>query len=363
MAFDPFKVSEIGKNTDPVKPDPVKPDPDKPVNPVKPDPVKPDDAVDFKAKYDRFSNFDTDEFNELVPLIEGVDGADYKVKIKTFVEDHKKTKAEIDKLREQDAERERWFKQNQIQNSQEFNEKYAKPVTAAVDLYNATIGEHDAEGNPKNEQVWVKLREAVFNQGKDMNAAQIKALLQTFSKQYKDRFQEEPDLPTIKQVMEARESIVTAQSRKLQAIQEWDALQEQNKIARINQETLQQQETRKAKVVENAQKVKDFAASKFDRTPYEGIVDDAMFSDVTKEVDVMVREMTDGTSNPDLESFLYLTYKAKMFDKLLVSIKEDRSIAADYKKGLGDPGSGGTKHGDFVNKDGNSVKISSFLDS
>jgi hypothetical protein len=300
------------------------------------------EEIDYKAKYEKFKDFDTDAFEVLKPIILEEEGEEIGSKIANLATKHKEYKTKIGELTEKEKAREAWFRENQILHSREFQENYELPVKKSVDLYNALLGETDKEGKPVREDVWVKYRKAIWNDGKELTAAQIKAINKNFSDGYHQKFGDAPELPSIREIMDSRDELIDAQYNRIQAIQNWEKEVELRTAQQKNQETEREAEIRKAKEIENRQKYDVFKKEiKYDA--YSEFFDKEVIDSKAEEMRIEFEDAMSGKNVPKLEEYFEMLHKAKLFDDLLNKSKELNSIVKEVKKGRREIGDGQPK--------------------
>jgi hypothetical protein len=291
---------------------------------------------------DKFKDLDVPEFEELVTLLKNEEGEDLPTKIKTFREKYEAS-SKIKELEDADRAREKWFRENKIVESREFKEKFEIPVNKSAEIYSALLGETDAEGNYRHEEIYTKLRKAIWNEGaQDMNAPKIKALLKSFSEQYAGRFGVEPSLPTIKEIIDARDNLILAQSRKINAIEKWEEYQEQERISLTARQRELQDTDRKNKTEDAKVKFKDFT-TKLNASDYPWAKEEDIQTKA-KEFEKDFISMVSGQVNKNTEDYLPEGFKARMYDDLLSAYKELRSFV-DEKIGHAPPKPGGSLDG------------------
>lgn len=291
---------------------------------------------------DKFKDLDVPEFEELVTLLKNEEGEDIPSKIKTFKSKYEAS-SKIKELEESDRAREKWFRENKILESREFKEKFEVPVAKSAEIYSALLGETDAEGNYRHEEIYTKLRKAIWNEGaQDMNAPKIKALLKSFSEQYAGRFGIEPSLPTIKEIIDARDNLILAQSKKLNAIERWEELQEQDKINSIARQRELQEVDKKNKTEDAKIKFKEFS-SKLNAGDYPWAKEEDI-QNKAKEFEKDFIGMVSGQVNKNTEDYLPEGFKSRMYDDLLTAYRELKSFV-DEKIGHAPPKPGGSLDG------------------
>lgn len=290
------------------------------------------DETDYKSKYERFAILDTPEFDELLPVILEEEGEDVSIKIKRVANGYKESKAKLGELTEKEKERETWFRENKITHSREFQENYDKPLKENLNLYNALLGESDKEGKPRREEAWIKFRETIFNKGQDLTPAQIKAINKAFTDQYHQKYGEAPELPSIKEIMDAREEVIFSQASRLDALTNWEKKTELRRAEITNKQTADQEEIKKAKAIENAAKYQNFKK----RINYDELQDFFDKDKVDSTAEEMRQEFEDAMSGkkaPQLEEYFEMLHKAKLFDELYPKAKEYKSIVDEIKDG------------------------------
>lgn len=311
--------------------------------------------IDYKAKYESLSFLDSDEGKELLSLLEAEEGPDPKAKVVAFATKAKTAIGEVTELQKKEAEREAWFRDNQIQNSREYQDRYIAPVQKALDLYNGLLGEETQGGQPVNEEAYKKLRTAIFNKGNDLSVAETKALLRKFSDDYTAKFGKEPVLPTVKEILDAKTDLVAAEAKRLSALQNW----EQEKKAREEAAKAKQAEDLKQKregVLAQRREQHLEAKQGFNYAELSEFFEEAKVREAFDEQHGKVMAIIEGKAGDiEYKDYLSTTVKAALFDQLLAKSKELKSIADDIKKSkkIIDIGSGNPdakKEGDKTGK-------------
>lgn len=316
--FDPFGLRKNKVVQDPPKQDDVK-----------------DEQIDKDAFYERFKSYDTESFKSLEELINQQEGED---KIATFVSNAKGAQETLKSLKEKEEEREQYFQKVRITDSRLYQEKFQKPLLKSLDLYNGILGENDSEGKPKNDGMWEALRTTIYNEGKEVSTAEIRKMLSDFNKQYAQKFGEEPDLPTIKEVLDAREDLIRNRSRAAQAIQEWqkEVEDEERESASANIKKTTQQ--REILTEQRNGEFKSFLGS-LNLDQYGGFFDQEAVKDAATEIHNRVLGVVKGESADTMQypEYLDLYVKAKLFDKLMPEAAKMKKFMDEYKSG--NPGS------------------------
>lgn len=335
--FDPFNIKEEAKKSKEEKPeDNIKPeDEDKPEdNPSE------EEEEDFKLspeelrqKYERIKDFDNEKLEDIKGLIESQEGDSFEEKVENLKKGYELTTKQLQEIKEKEEEREQWFKQNQIQNSTEFKENYQKPVEKDLEYFNTLLSEVDNEGNFKNEDKFAKLREYIFNKGEDITLPKLKAIVNKFSEEYQKAFGEAPDLPSIKEIINARDSLVSSLEKRQIAVNQWEEIRErEEKESEIKTKEERQKQLEVIKKDQD-EKYKRFILD-FD---YDSVEDffpqdevKGHLSEIKGEIDKLINnERKDFT----FTEYLDIAVKAKMFDKLLNESKDLKSFVDEYKKG------------------------------
>ena len=281
---------------------------------------------DVSAKYARFKDFDLPEFEEILTLVQGATGEDVASKIKAFTGNYAQA-SKVAELETENAKREDWFRKNQIVHSQEFQEKYALPVAKSLDLYSALMSEVDKDGNYKNENVYEKLRKSIWDDGNEMPTPKIKALLKEFSKQYTDKFGVEPDLPSIKAVIDARDDLINASKKKNNALEQWEQLREVETAQEKAKQLDHQSNVVKNTVAENKSK---FATFKQQLQPADfAFVPQADFEAIVDTFEKSFIGMIDGSIKRQPEDYLPEGLKAQAYDRLLTEYQTLRKYVDD----------------------------------
>lgn len=316
---------------------------------------------DYKAFYEKYNWINSDAAEELKPLIEAQEGED---KVKSFVDKSKQVLTSFEEIQKKEAEREKWFREHSIQHSREFHESYQKPVEKALDLYNGLLGETDDEGKPRNEEMWRKLRETVFNKGNEVTVSQVKKMLSDYSSAYTKRFGQEPNLPTVKEVMDARDMLIDRELKKLNAIDNWEAEQEQRQ-EQTKRATLEQiAERRKTIIAERDEQLK-MVVRDFDYDQYKDYFQPDDIKANFSEIHDRVKRIINGEEKEiQYNEYLELYAKAKLFDKLMPEAAKAKKFMEEYRKG--NPGtikSGDRQedHKQTERKAGEVSELSSFL--
>lgn len=297
---------------------------------------------DHKAFYEKYRWLDDAAVEELKPLIEAQEGDN---KVKAFVEKSKTVLTEWEQIQQKETEREQWFRQNKITSSQYFQENYQRPVAKALDLYNGLLGETGEDNKPRNEEMWAKLRETIFNKGNEVTVSQVKKMMSDYEAAYTKRFGQAPQLPTVKEVLDAREELIAKELKKIQAIQKWEEEQQELAESSKSQQLKKVAERRETSLREKDEIYKK-ATLGFDyKSVSEFFKEDAVKGKLS-EVHERVTKIIKGEA-PDLEygEYLELYAKARLFDELLPKATEAKKFIDEYKQG--NPGfipSGGGQH-------------------
>lgn len=329
--FDPFGIKDdvekkLQENQPPAKQD----DP----------PEEGADNTDYKLKYERLKALDVAELDDLLPIILEEEGDDISVKIKRVASGYKESKTKLTELEKKEQDREQWFRENQILHSSEFKDNYEKPVVKSLDLYNTLLGEYDAEGKPKRDEAWVKFRKAIFNEGNELTAPQIKAVIKSFSDQYHQKFGEAPDVPSIKQIMDARDDLIDAQINKVSALQNWSKEQELRKAQQKNELDSRSEEIKRAQIAENKEKLKEYKAKiKYDELTT--VLEKEQIEAGYERMGQKFEDAMTGKEVPSLDEYFELLHKATLFDDLMEKSKGWKSVSDDVNKGRKPIGQGG----------------------
>jgi hypothetical protein len=312
--------------------------------------------IDYAAKYNRFKDLDVPEFDELITLVQAEEGEDLPAKIKAIKTKYEQS-SQIEELNKAHAEREAWYRKHKITGSQEFQEKFEKPVAKNLDIYSALMSEVDSEGNYKNEERFQKLRQSIWNEGAEITVPKIKAIFKAFSDQYKERFGAEPDLPSIKEVVDARDELLKAQQRKQTALEQWEQLREQETEQEKATVREQQQLRLSNALAETKDKFKGFKESlKHDDYSFMPKED---FDKIVTSFEQDFVGMAEGKIKKEVADYLPEGLKARAYDKLMEEYKSLKKYVDD-KLG-GPPKPRGDAHEDKKPKEETTGSLSAWF--
>lgn len=298
---------------------------------------------EFEEKYKRFQPFDTEAFKEVEEVVNSFEGETIDDKIKAFRAKYDGFEDELKQVRQKEEEREAWFRQNKITSSSEWNERYQKPLEKAKEFYVTTLGEVDSEGNPKNEKHFVKLREMIFNEGKEIELPKIKAILQKFSAEYRKAFGEDPDLPSIKAIVDARDEVVAKAVARQKSLDMWEEEQKAQASKAKTKAAEEAQTLREQKKIEISEDTITFAES-FDYEPLSGFFEKDKIKETVNSIKEEVVQVISGDKEDiNYSQYLDLALKAKLFDDLLskatkldLYVKEHKGGKLEDKSEIGD---------------------------
>lgn len=266
----------------------------------------------------------TPEFKNLAELIEAQEGENLSEKINKFKTTYEERVSKFEEFQQKEQEREEWFRQNKILESKEFKEKFEAPLRKNLDIFTGLLSEVDEEGNVKRDDIYMKLREHIINDGKDISSAQIKALFKSFSTQYKNKFGVEPDLPSIRDVIDARSALLESATKRNQAVQQWEELRQQEEENRKKQEREYKQTVTQNLVAEGKQKHKEWLKT-VELDELEKFADKDTLIDAANEVWVETEKRIT-SDDGDVAEYFPIAFKARLFDKLL----EEHNKLKDY---------------------------------
>lgn len=293
-----------------------------------------EEQIDYAAKYNRFKDLDVPEFDEILTLVQGEEGDDLPTKIKTLKTKYEQS-SQIEELTKAHQERETWYRKHKITGSQEFQEKYEKPVTKSLGIYSALMSETDAEGNYKNEESFQKLRLSIWNEGQEMTPPKIKALLKAFSDGYKERFGQAPELPTIKEIVDARDDLINATKSKQTALEQWEQIRgqetEQEKATAREQQDLRLKNV----VADTKEKFKGFKET-LKHDDY-GFMQKEEFDKLVTSFEQDFIGMAEGTVKREVSDYLPEGLKARAYDKLAEEYKALKKYVDDKLGGTPKP--------------------------
>lgn len=293
--------------------------------PPKQEPAKQEPQKEQAKQEDPFDAWrQAPEFKNLAELIEAQEGENLSEKINKFKATYEERTSKFEEFQQKEQEREEWFRQNKILESQEFKEKFEAPLRKHLDIFTGLLSEVDEDGKVKRDDIYMKLREHIINDGKDISSAQIKALFKSFSTQYKNKFGVEPDLPSIRDVIDSRSSLIEAAAKRNQAVQQWEELRQQDEENRKKQEREYKQTVTQNLVAEVKQKHKEWLKT-VELDELEKFADKDTLIDAANEVRSETEQRVTAEDG-DVAEYFPIAFKARLFDKLL----EEHNKLKDY---------------------------------
>lgn len=261
--------------------------------------------------------------------------------VNNFIEKNKKRKKELEDLNNKYKEKESTLQEIEITKSDLWINDYARPLGEAQDALFADIVMIDKDLKPKHPELVTELHKKlvgaieVDKDGKRIppNAITVKKILSAFAQEYKEKTQEDYEIPKIADVVDNIKSIATRHERAINAHKNWaETVEEKNKEKIFDQSKREERDREAIITVRN--KTATVVKDEFDYSQLEDIFPE---EDVKKEFDTSHNRIIDimrGKEKPtEYHEFLPTLVKANLFESLLTKYKSlEKQYEDEFKK-------------------------------
>ena len=250
--------------------------------------------------------------------------------INKFISTGKERKEKLERLTEELDATKAKVREYNITNDPDWREKYQKPLQQAHKTFSLRIDDVDENGKSIAPEFFQGVRAAILNNGKEMEAGMVKAIIKQAKAKYKEKFGSEwDDAPDPVTVFKEREALIDAHRKQQESIANWEKEKEQNeqqrKIDNLNKE--------KQLAEANARERKAFlAAAKKNNNfikEHSSLIDESDLLSSLDEAFKFNEDIITKDQKPTYDQLLILSAKAILFEKLKPQlekiIKEDQA--------------------------------------
>ncbi len=277
----------------------------------------------------------TGEISELEPLRPVADylkkktgKLDPETVTNELIEKNRKRKKELAEKEEALKNKDQKIKEISIDQSDEWQNEYVKPIVQAREILETSIYNVDNQGKVRHPELMKELFNrivSVDNEGNTKTSLEIKAEIRKFATEYEKATGLDYEAPLLKEVVDSVNAFHSRIKTAQQARQEWSQTIESKKRERDFESA-----KKREKEIEKELKGRDYIFSE-----YKESIDAKSLSDVFEDPNEFIKAAEDEhlylkealSGKSDLKrreynEFIDIAAKGKMFDKLVSRIKE-----------------------------------------
>jgi len=268
--------------------------------------------------------------------------------VNNFINKNRERKKLVEEAELKIKEKDELLKEISVDYSDDFKKGYVEPLQKEKNNLVALIANINNEGAIKHP----KLIESLFNrltqvdqEGKPLNAIQVKSVIAKFESEYRSKTQEDYDVPNVSHVVNQIETVVGKTFAAINAKKSWAQTKEEIEKNKLF-ESAKQESERLKKETDGRNYVTRKLIDSFDYSILEGIIpEDEVKNQFNNQNSDMISLISkDGRAKPkDYQTVISDLSKAALFDNVVAKVRElEKELLKEKGKNKGGVPHGGS---------------------